>query len=80
MVNDLSLQCTANSPCPVEVSPETRYSTTYVFVYADKSLSSILEFYIGDAFRGSTNAPGDLKGLGLVMHDLILPSLTSINP
>jgi hypothetical protein len=29
VMSDLSLACTMNSPCPVEVSPDTRYSIEY---------------------------------------------------
>jgi len=80
-INDLSLLlCTMNSPCPVEVPPETRYSITYVFVIADKSRDAILEFYIGDAFRGPSNEIDGFEGLGAVLHDLIIPSLSIRNP
>jgi hypothetical protein len=81
VISDLSLLlCTANSPCPVEIPPETRYSTTYVFVFADKSLDTILEFYVGDAFRGPSNEINDFEGLGAVLHNSIIPSLSIINP
>ncbi len=81
VISDLSLLlCTANSPCPVEVPSETRYSTTYVFVVADKSLSTILEFYVGDAFRSPSNEIDGFEGLGSVLHDSIIPSLSIRNP
>lgn len=80
-VTDISqASCTMNSPCPVEISPETRYSTTYVFVIADKSLNAILEFYVGDAFRSSSNEINGFEGLGSVLSDSIIPSLTTRNP
>jgi hypothetical protein len=80
VTSDLSLLCTANSPCPVDVAPETRYSTTYVFVIADKSLDTILEFYAGDAFRGTTNEMDGFEGLGAVLYNSIIPSLAAKNP
>lgn len=80
VISDLSLLCTANSPCPVEITPETRYSTTYVFVITDKSLDTILEFYAGDAFRGPTNEMDGFEGLGAVLYNSIIPSLSIKNP
>jgi len=62
------------------VSPETRYSTTYVFVLADKSRDTILEFYAGDAFRGPTNEMDGFEGLGAVLYNSIIPSLAIKNP
>jgi len=79
-INDLSLLCTANSPCPVEVPPNAKYSISYVFVVADKSLDAILEFYVGDAFRAPTNKIDDFEGLGAYLNDLIIPSLSSRSP
>lgn len=80
--NDLSslVLCTANSPCPVEVPAEKRYSTSYVFVIADKSLDTILEFYVGDAFRSPSNEMDDFEGLGAVLYNSIIPSLSIRNP
>lgn len=81
VISDLSLMlCTANSPCPVEVPIEKRYSTTYVFVIADKSLDTVLEFYIGDAFRSPSNEIGGFEGLGAVLYDSIIPSLSTRYP
>lgn len=80
VTTDLSLLCTANSPCPVEVASETRYSTTYVFVIADKSHDTILEFYAGDAFRGPTNEMDGFEGLGSLLYNSIIPSLSIKNP
>ncbi len=80
-INDLTLaSCTMNSPCPVEVPPESRYSITYVFVIPDKSNNIILEFYAGDMFRGPSDEIDGFQGLGFVLHDLIIPSLSAINP
>jgi hypothetical protein len=79
-ITDLSLLCTANTPCPVEVPPDAKYSISYVFVVADKSLDTILEFYIGDAYRGSTNEIDGFEGLGALLGDLIIPSLSFRNP
>jgi hypothetical protein len=76
---DLSLQCTANSSCPVDVPPETRYSITYVFVVADKPNGTTLEFYAGDAFRGPDQEITGFKGLGFILHDQIIPSLSITN-
>jgi hypothetical protein len=81
VISDLSLMlCTANSPCPVEVPAEKRYSITYVFVIADKSLDTILEFYVGDAFRSPSNEIDDFEGLGAVLYNSIIPSLSIRNP
>lgn len=81
VISDLSLiSCTANSPCPVEVPAEKRFSTTYVFVIADKSLDTILEFYVGDAFRSSSNEIDDFEGLGAVLYNSIIPSLSTRYP
>ena len=79
-ISDLSLACTMNSPCPVEVTPEKRYSITYVFVVADKTLGTVLEFYAGDAFRSSLNEVNGFEGVGATLYDTILPSLTAQNP
>lgn len=81
VTSDLSLMlCTANSPCPVDVPIETRYSTTYVFVIADKSLETILEFYAGDAFRSPSNEVDSFEGLGAILYNSIIPSLSKRNP
>lgn len=81
VISDLSLMlCTANSPCPVEVPIEKRYSTTYVFVIADKSLDTVLEFYVGDAFRSPSNEIDGFEGLGAVLYNSIIPSLSTIYP
>jgi hypothetical protein len=79
-INDLTFQCTANSPCPVDVPAETRYSISYVFVIPDESYNTILEFYVGDAFRGPSMEMDNFEGLGALLHDSIIPSLTLINP
>lgn len=80
-ISDLSLLlCTMNSPCPVEVPHETRYSITYVFVIPDKSHGTILEFSVGDAFRNSSNEINDFEGLGSVLYNSIIPSLSLRNP
>lgn len=81
VISDLSLMsCTTNSPCPVEVSAEKRFSTTYVFVIADKSLDTILEFYVGDAFRSPSNKIDEFEGLGAVLYNSIIPSLSTRYP
>lgn len=80
VISDLSLACTMNSPCPVEVSPDTRYSIEYVFVVPDKSHSTILEFFVGDAFRSPSSKIESFEGLGAVLHNLIIPSLSTRNP
>ncbi len=81
VISDLSLiPCTANSPCPVVVPTEKRYSTTYVFVIADKSLATILEFYVGDAFRSTSKEIDEFEGLGAVLYNSIIPSLSIRNP
>ncbi len=79
-VNDLSRDCTMNSPCPVNVPPDSRYSVSYVFVIADKPRATILEFYAGDAFRGPSGEVNGFEGLAVVLRDLIIPSLAVSNP
>lgn len=80
-INDLSLLlCTANSPCPVDVPPEERFSISYVFIIPDKSNDTILEFFVGNAFRTSSNEVDGFKGVGLIIYDLIIPSLKVKNP
>ena len=80
VMSDLSLACTMNSPCPVEVSPDTRYSIEYVFVVPDKSQSTILEFFVGDAFRSPSSKIEGFEGLGAVLYNLTIPSLSTRNP
>ena len=81
VISDLSLMlCKANSPCPVEVPIEKRYSTTYVFVIADKSLDTVLEFYVGDAFRSPSNKTDGFEGLGAILYNSIIPSLSTRYP
>ncbi len=79
-INDLSLNCTMNSPCPMNVPANARYVVSYVFVIADKPHATILEFYTGDAFRGPSNVINGFEGLGAVLHDLVIPSLSARNP
>jgi hypothetical protein len=80
LIYDRSLACTMNLPCPLEVTPEARYSIEYVFVIPEKSHGYIIEFFIGDAFRSPFKEIEGFKGLGAVVHDLILPSLSLVNP
>ncbi len=78
-IDNLSQDCTMNSPCPRNVAPEARYIISYVFVIADKPRATTLEFYVGDAYSGSSNVVHGFEGLAAVMHDLIIPSLSLRN-
>ncbi len=79
-VDDLTQSCTMNSPCPENVPPETRYLYSYVFIIPDKPRAITLDFYVSDAFRNSSNEIKGFQGLGAVLHDLIIPSLSVRNP
>lgn len=75
-----SLNCTMNTPCPIDISPGLRYSILYVFVVPDRSHDTLLEFYAGDAFRSPTNEIDGFQGLGAVLQAEIIPTLTLLNP
>ena len=78
VVSDTSLDCTMNSPCPVKVSAETRYSKEYVFAVPDKSRNTIIEFFAGDASRGSSNSVKGFEGISATLRNVIIPSLTAL--
>ena len=77
VISDTSLDCTMNSPCPIKVPVETRYSKEYVFVVSDKSRSTIVEFFAGDAARGPSNTVNGFEGVSATLHDIIIPSLSA---
>ena len=74
-VADLTTQCTMNSPCPVKVPPDSRYAVDYVFLIPDKETQTLVEFFAGDAARIPSGQAQGFKGVAVLLHDSIIPSL-----
>ncbi|OGN09626.1 MAG: hypothetical protein A3J46_00150 [Candidatus Yanofskybacteria bacterium RIFCSPHIGHO2_02_FULL_41_11] len=77
VISDTSLDCTMNSPCPVKVPAETRYSKGYVFVVPDKAHNTVIEFFAGDAAREPSNSVKGFEGVSATLRDTIIPSLSA---
>ena len=75
-VTDNAYECSMNSPCPLPVRRESRYTTQYGFAVFDKETRLVVEF------TGSDDGPSakviGFKGDGKLLRDTILPSLTRI--
>jgi hypothetical protein len=75
-VTDNAYECSMNSPCPLPVRRESRYTTQYAFAMFDKETRLIIEF------TGSHDGPSKkvtgFKGDGRLLRDVIVPSLTRI--
>lgn len=74
-VTDMTTQCSMNSPCPVNVPQETRYAVDYVFLIPDKARQTLVEFFAGDAARLPSSHVQGFKGVAILLHDSIIPSL-----
>lgn len=74
-VTDMTTQCSMNSPCPVKVPKNSRYSVDYVFLVPDKERQTLVEFFSGDAARIPSSQVQGFKGVAVLLHDLIIPSL-----
>ncbi len=74
-VTDMTAQCSMNSPCPVKVPPDMRYSVEYVFLVPDKERQTLVEFFSGEAARIPSSQVQGFKGVALLLHDSIIPSL-----
>jgi hypothetical protein len=75
-VIDNAYECSMNSPCPLPVRRESRYTTEYAFAVFDKETRLIVEF-TGSHYGPSKKVTG-FKGDGKLLRDTILPSLTRI--
>ena len=75
-VIDNAYECSMNSPCPLPVRQESRYTTQYAFAVFDKETRVIIEF------TGSHDGPSKkitgFEGDGRLLRDTIVPSLTRI--
>lgn len=75
-VTDNAYECSMNSPCPLPVRRESRYTTEYAFAVFDKETRLIVEF------TGSNDGPSKkvtgFEGDGKLLRDTIVPSLTRI--
>jgi hypothetical protein len=75
-VADNASECSMNSPCPLPVRRESRYTTGYAFAIFDKETRLIVEF------TGSHDGPSKkvtgFKGDGRLLRGTIVPSLTRI--
>ena len=75
-VIDNAYECSMNSPCPLPVRRESRYTTQYAFAVFDKETRLIVEF------TGSHDGPSKkvtgFKGDGRLLRDTIVQSLTRI--
>jgi hypothetical protein len=75
-VTDNAYECSMNSPCPLPVRRESRYTTEYAFAVFDKETRLIVEL------TGSHDGPSKkvigFKGDGRLLRDTIVPSLTRI--
>ncbi len=74
-VTDMTTQCSMNSPCPLNVPQETRYAVDYVFLIPDKARQTLVEFFAGDAARLPSSQVQGFKGIAILLHDTIIPSL-----
>jgi hypothetical protein len=69
---DLAYGCTMNSPCPLDIPPESRYASDYVFVVTDDRRTTLLEWFISAAHAGVD----DKRGIVAIVRNTVLPSLT----
>ncbi len=77
-VADMTTQCTMNSPCPLKVPQDSRYSVDYVFLVPDKERQTLVEFFAGDAARMPSSQVQGFKGVAALLRDSIIPSLTPL--
>ena len=70
-VNDLTKDCTMNTPCPHWVPPKSRYMTEYAFVVFDPP--HIVEFRA--VHGGPSENVAALEGDGKLLREVIVPSL-----
>ena len=75
--DDLSDECTMNSTCTVPA--DARYSFTYSFVIPDKSHNTLIEFRAADAARSASSKVDGPQGIGLLLRETIIPSLTPLH-
>jgi hypothetical protein len=73
-VVDNAYECTMNSPCPLPVSPKSRYSTEYAFAILDEN--SCVEFT--GMNNGQSEKVTGFEGDGKLLRDIIVPSLQSL--
>jgi hypothetical protein len=78
VVDDNSQECTSGSPCPHYVIPSRRYSIYYFFLLPDKQHHKILEFHASDAARSATPEVHDLRGVAVLLREVVIPTLTPI--
>lgn len=75
-VTDNAYECTMNSPCPLPVRRESRYTTEYAFAVFDKETRLIVE--LTGSHDGPSKKAIGFKGDGRLLRDTIVPSLTRI--
>jgi hypothetical protein len=75
-VTDNAYECSMNSPCPLPVRRESRYTTEYAFAVFDKEAGLIVE--LTGSHDGPSKRVRGFKGDGRLLRDTIVPSLTRI--
>jgi hypothetical protein len=75
-VTDNAYECSMNSPCPLPVRRESRYTTEYAFAVFDKETRLIVE--LTGSHDGPSKKVTGFKGDGRLLRDTIVPSLTRI--
>lgn len=75
-VTNNAYECTMNSPCPLPVRRESRYTTEYAFAVFDKETRLIVE--LTGSHDGPSKKTIGFKGDGRLLRDTIVPSLTRI--
>lgn len=74
-VIDNAYECSMNSPCPLPVSPTSRYTTEYAFAVLDET--SCVEFT--GMHDGPSKKITGFEGDGKLLRDIIVPSLQSLH-
>ena len=77
-VTDMTTQCSMNSPCPVQLPPDVRYSVEYVFLVPDNERQTLVEFFAGQAARIPSSQVQGFQGVASLLHDSIIPSLKPV--
>jgi hypothetical protein len=72
---DNAYECSMNSPCPLPVSPTSRYTTQYAFAVLDET--SCVEFT--GMHDGPSKVVTGFEGDGKLLRDIIVPSLQSFH-
>lgn len=76
-VVDNAYECSMNSPCPMHVQAQLRYTTMYKFKFFDKPNNTMVTFR--GTYTGPLKEVTGFEGVGKLLRDVIVPSLATIH-